>query len=170
MIHTIFLIPLSLLLVILQTSILDLFFFNRINVEISLILVIYAGFRLGAIRGAALSFAAGFFMDCMMGSASGLYTLLYVCIFFISSLVSLRVYAEGTALIMLFTFLCAISQGLFIVLFYKAIYNVNMFHNMILVFLPQALVLSFLSPVFFKLFRVIEGYMDEGNPQPAQWS
>jgi len=165
-----FLLPLALFLVIFQKSILDLFFFGRIDVEVSLILVIYAGFRLDALRGALLSFVAGFFMDCMMGSVSGLYTLLYVCVFFISSLVSLRVYAEGTALIMMFTFLCAISEGLLIVLFYKALYGVNMLHGMIRVFLPQALVLSFLSPVFFKLFRVIEGSLNEGNPQPAQRS
>ncbi len=82
----------------------------------------------------------------------------------------MRVYAEGTAWIMLFTFLCALSEGLFIVLFYKAMYDVNMLRSMIRVFLPQALVLSFLSPVFFKLFRVLEGSLNEGNPQPAQRS
>ena len=119
MIYYFLLLPLVLLLVVFQKSVPDLFFFGRIGVEISLILVIYAGFRMDTIRGAFLSFMAGFFMDCMMGSVSGLYTLLYVCIFFVSALVSLRVYAEGVILIMTFTFLCALSQGLFIVLFYK---------------------------------------------------
>ena len=162
------LLPLALLLVLFQKSILYLFFFGRVDVEISLILVIYAGFRLGVLRGALLSFVVGFFMDCMTGSVSGLYTLFYVCAFFAAHLVSMRVYAEGTAWIMLFTFLCALFEGLFIVLFYKAMYDVNMLRSMIRVFLPQALVLSFLSPVFFKLFRVLEGSLNEGNPQPAQ--
>ena len=162
--------PLVLLLVVLQKSILDLFFFGRLDIELSLILVIYAGFRLDVLRGALLSFVAGFFMDCMTGSVSGLYTLFYVCAFFVAHLVSMRVYAEGTAWIMLFTFLCALFEGLFIVLFYKAMYDVNMLRSMIRVFLPQALVLSFLSPVFFKLFRVLEGSLNEGSPQPAQRS
>ncbi len=162
--------PFALFLVVFQKSILDLFFFGRIDVEISLILVIYSGFRLGTLRGALISFVAGFFMDCMTGSVSGLYTLFYVCVFFVALAVSARVYAEGTAWIMLFTFLCAISEGLFIVLFYKTMYDVNIFGNMIRVFLPQALVLSFLSPVLLKLFHVLEGSLNEGNPQPAQRS
>jgi hypothetical protein len=95
---------------------------------------------------------------------------LYVCIFFVSALVSLRVYAEGMILIMMFTFLCALSQGLFIVLFYKIIYDVNMFRNIIWVFLPQALVLSILSPVFFKMFDVFKGFLNDGNPRPAERS
>ena len=94
MIYYFLLLPLVLLLVVFQKSVLDLFFFGRIGVELSLILVIYAGFRMDTVRGAFLSFIVGFFMDCMMGSVSGLYTLLYVCIFFVSALVSLRVYAE----------------------------------------------------------------------------
>jgi rod shape-determining protein MreD len=162
--------PLALFLVVFQKSILDLLFLGRIDVEISLILVIYAGFRLDIIRGGFLCFVIGFVMDCMMGSVSGLYTLLYVCIFFVSVLVSLRVYAEGMALIMLFTFICALSQGLFIVLFYKIIYDVNMFGNIFWVFLPQALVLSLLSPVFFKLFNIFEGFLNEGHPQSAERS
>jgi hypothetical protein len=70
----------------------------------------------------------------------------------------------------MFTFLCALSQGLFIVLFYKIIYDVNMFRNIIWVFLPQALVLSILSPVFFKMFDVFKGSLNDGNPRPAKWS
>ena len=162
--------PLVLLLVVLQKSILDLFFFGRLDIELSLILVIYAGFRLDVLRGALLSFVAGFFMDCMTGSVSGIYTLFYVCVFFISRLLSARVYAEGTAWIMLFTFFCVLAEGLFIVAFYKAVYDANLLRNMIRVFLPQALILSFLSPVFFKLLRDIVGSPNEGNPQPAQRS
>jgi len=84
------------------------------------------------IRGAVLSFIVGFFMDCMMGSVSGLYTLLYVCIFFVSALVSLKVYAEGVISDHDVYVSLRLSQGLFIVLFYKIIYDVNMVsqHNL----------------------------------------
>lgn len=158
------------LLVVFQTSILDLFFMSRMGVELSLVLVVYAGFRMGILNGALLSFALGFFLDCMIGSISGMYAFLYVCIFFASVVVSARVYAEQIGLIMAFTFLCAIFEGLMIVFFYKIIYDINMFHNILPVFLPQALAVGVVSPVFFRLFHLFEGLFHEGNPQQAQRS
>jgi len=160
----------GLLLVVFQTSILDLFFMGYVGVELSLVLVIYAGFRMNILQGAVLSFMLGFFLDCMMGSISGLFTFLYVVIFFISSLVSLRVYAEEMSLIMIFTFFCALFEGLMIVLFYKIIYDINMIYNIVRVFIPQALVVGVLSPLFFKLLNYIEGLLHDGNPQTAKWS
>jgi hypothetical protein len=160
----------GLFLVVFQTSVLDLFFVGRIGVELSLVLVIYAGFRMNVLHGALLSFLLGFFLDCMMGSISGLFTLLYVCIFFISVLVSMRVYAEQMSLIMIFTFLCAIFEGLMIVLFYRVMYDISMFGNIIRVFLPQALVVSVLSPLFFRLFNFFEVLFRDGNPQSAKRS
>lgn len=169
MIYAYFLLPLAgLLLVIFQTSVLNIFFMGRLNVEISLILVIYAGFRMNVLHGALLSFLLGFFLDCATGSISGLFTLIYVCIFFISSLVSVRVYAERISLIIGFSFLCSIFEGLMIVLIFKLIYDINMYDNLVLFFLPQALVVSALSPLFFKLFNYLEVSFHDGNPQPAK--
>lgn len=160
----------GLFLVVFQTSVLDLLFMGRMGVELSLVLVIYAGFRLNVLHGALLSFLLGFFLDCMMGSASGLFTLLYVCIFFASVLVSARIYAEQMSLMMIFTFLCAIFEGLMIVLFYWVMYDISMFENVIWVFLPQALVVGLLSPLFFKVFNFFEVLFHDGNPQTAKRS
>ncbi len=158
----------GLLLVIFQTSVLNIIFMGRLNVEISLILVIYAGFRMNVLPGALLSFLLGFFLDCAMGSISGLFTLIYVCVFFISVLVSMRVYAEQISLIIGFSFLCSIFEGLLIVLFFKIIYDINMLGSLIQVFLPQALVVSVLSPFFFRLFHLFEATFHDGNPQQAK--
>jgi len=158
----------ALLLVIFQTSVLNIVFMGRLNVEISLILVIYAGFRMNVLQGALLSFLLGFFLDCAMGSISGLFILTYVCIFFISALVSTRIYAEQTSLIIGFTFLCSIFEGLMLVLIYKIIYDIDLLGSIIRVFLPQALVVSMLSPLFFKLFNFFEVSFHDGNPQPAK--
>ena len=68
---------LSLLLIVIQTMIADIFFFGKIGVELSLILVIYAGFRLDIMKGGILSFILGFFRDCINCSISGPYTFLY---------------------------------------------------------------------------------------------
>ena len=156
------------LLIFLQTSVLNLLSMGRINVEISMILVVYAGFRMNLLPGALLSFLLGFFLDCMMGSISGLFALIYVCIFFISVSVSLRVYAEQIRLIMIFSFLCAILEGLMVVLFYKIVYDIIMFDDIFRVFLPQALVVGALSPLFFKLFNFFEVLFRGGDSQPAK--
>lgn len=164
-----FFLPLvGLLLVIFQTSVLNIFFRGWLNVEISLILVIYAGFRMNILPGALLSFLLGFFLDCATGSISGLFSLIYVCIFFISVLVSMRVYAEQISLIIGFSFLCSIFEGLMIVLFFKIMYNINMLSSIVQVFLPQALVVSALSPLFFELFHFLKVSFRDGNPQPAK--
>lgn len=169
MIYSHFFLPLAgLLLVVFQTSVLNIFFMGHLNVEISLILVIYSGFRMKILPGALLSFLLGFFLDCSMGSISGLFTLIYVCIFFISVLVSMRVYAEQISLIIGFSFLCSIFEGLMIVLFFKIMYDINMLDSIILVFLPQALVVGALSPLFFKVFHFFEVSFHDGNPQPAK--
>jgi rod shape-determining protein MreD len=169
MIYAHLFLPLAgLLLVIFQTSVLNVIFMGRLNVEISLILVIYAGFRMHVLHGALLSFLLGFFLDCATGSISGLFTLIYVCIFFISVLVSMRVYAEQISLIIGFSFLCSIFEGLMTVLFFKIIYDINMLGIIVQVFLPQALVVSVLSPLFFKLFHFFEVSFHDGNPQPAK--
>ncbi|MBA4396184.1 MAG: hypothetical protein C0394_02160 [Syntrophus sp. (in: bacteria)] len=163
------LLPLAaLLLVIFQTSVLNIFFMGRLNVEISLILVIYAGFRMNVLMGALLSFLLGFFLDCTMGTISGVFTLVYICIFFISVLVSMRVYTEQLHLIIGFSFLCSIFEGLMIVSIYKIIYDANLLGSIVQVFLPQALMVSLLSPLFFKLFNFFEVSFHDGNPQPAK--
>ena len=61
MIYYLLLPILLLLLVIVQITILDLFSLGWIGMEISLIVVIYAGFHLDALRGGILSLLLGFF-------------------------------------------------------------------------------------------------------------
>ena len=75
---------LSILLVILQSTITDIIFSGRLVFELSLIVVIYAGFRLDLIRGSILAFILGFVFDCVSGSVLGLFTFIYVVIFLCS--------------------------------------------------------------------------------------
>jgi len=60
------------------------FFPGRLVFELSLIVVIYAGFRLDLIRGSILAFVLGFVFDCVSGSVLGLFTFIYVVIFLCS--------------------------------------------------------------------------------------
>jgi cell shape-determining protein MreD len=73
---------LSILLIVLQSTIADILFSGRLVFEISLIAVVYAGFRFDLIRGAILAFVLGFLWDCIGGSVLGVYTFIYIGIFF----------------------------------------------------------------------------------------
>ncbi|MEK7827925.1 MAG: hypothetical protein AAB299_09390, partial [Thermodesulfobacteriota bacterium] len=125
MIHYLLLPMLLLLLVIVQITILELFSFGWIGIEISLIVVIYLGFHLDALRGGLLSLLLGFFLDCLTSAIFGLYMFLYVLIFYLSNIVGGKIYAGKPALIASFTALCTLLEGLVIVLFYRFVFGAD---------------------------------------------
>ena len=158
----------SLLLIVLQTTIPGILFFEKINLELSLILVIYAGFHLGALRGGILCFVLGFMQDCMTGTVSGFFVLLYMLIFTSSLLVSLRVYAARVSFIMGFTLICALLEGLMIAALYLSLYRLNVLPEVMRFIVPQALLLAVLSPALFNLLHRIEVALFNGtNTRPA---
>jgi rod shape-determining protein MreD len=144
---------LLLLLVIVQSTILDVFTLKWISMEISLIVVIYAGFHLDAFRGSLLSLVLGFFLDCLTSAIFGLYTFLYIVI---SLVVSGKVYAEKPAFIASFTGLCTLLEGLTIVLLYRVFFGLDILYAIPKIFIPQAVVLGLLSPLFFRLLQHFE--------------
>ena len=146
----------ALLLITLQTMISNLFFFGKLIVEVSLIWAVYAGFNMSLMKGGIFSFILGFFLDCFIGSFSGLFAFSYVIIFLIAKFVSLRIYAERVLFIAIFVGLFALLEGILVVSFYKFVLGVNKSHYMWDVFLPQALIASFLGPSFFVLFGKLD--------------
>lgn len=151
---------LSLILLVLQTTVLSLFFMGKMGLEISLIIVIYAGFRMDALKGGVLAFTLGFFLDCITGSVTGLLTFYYVAVFFVSRMVSFKVYAERYLFIMAFAILCAFSEGLFVAFIYQVFYGVDIFAGIYRIFLVQALTLGLVSPMLFTLLGRLEGFID----------
>jgi rod shape-determining protein MreD len=147
---------LSILLVILQSTITDIIFSGRLVFELSLIIVIYAGFRLDLIRGSILAFILGFVFDCVSGSVLGLFTFIYVVIFLCSFFASDRLATEKIYIIALFSFFCAFLQELMVILLYYSVFKLDVLINMHFVFLPQALIVSLLAAVFFYLMRRVE--------------
>lgn len=147
----------SLFLIVFQSTVLDIFFLGKIRVELSLIVVLYAGFYMNMIKGGLLSFVLGFFLDCAASSVvPGLFIFLYMAIFFASKYISYRVYPEGLTFIMVFAFVCALSEGIFIFLLYKFIFGVNIFYDVINMYVPQSLVIAVLCPACFTLFYRLE--------------
>ena len=156
--------PFSLLLVIVfQTTVPEILFFNSIGLELSLIFVIYAAFHLDLLQGAVLCFMLGFILDCISGTMSGFFTSIYVLLYFLSLLVSVRVYAAKVVFIMVFTTMCALLEGVMIMILYKYIYTVDTVSDMFRIIVPQALLLGVTSPLFFSLFHRLEVSLLHGS-------
>ncbi|MCE5263898.1 MAG: hypothetical protein LLG97_10230 [Deltaproteobacteria bacterium] len=159
---------LLLLLVIAQITILDLFSLGWIGMEISLIVVVYSGFHLDALRGGIVSLLLGFFLDCLTSTIFGLYMFLYVLIFFLSMIVAGRVYGEKPFLIASFTALCTLLEGLVVVLLYRVAFSADIFYVIPRIFIPQAIVVGLVSPIFFNLFERFEVFLHAEDRRPAR--
>ena len=168
MIYYLLLPVLLLLMVIAQITILDVLSPGSIGMEVSLIVVIYAGFHLDALRGGILSLVLGFFLDCLTSAIFGLFTCLYVLIFFLSLTVAGKVYAEKPALIASFTGLCTLLEGMVIVLLYRFVLGADILYAIPQIFIPQAIVIGLLSPLFFGLFHRFEDYIHAEDTRPAR--
>lgn len=168
MIYYLLLPVLLLLLVIVQTAILELFSLGWIGMEISMIVVIYAGFHLDPLRGGILSLLLGFFMDCLTSSIFGLYMFLYILIFSLAMIIEGKVYAGKPALIASFTGFCMLLEGLVIVLLYRFVFGADILYAILKIFVPQAIVLGLLSPFIFGLFQRFEVFVHAEDRRPAQ--
>jgi len=168
MIYFLLLPLLLLILVVVQTTILDLFSLGWISIEISLIVVIYAGFHLDALRGGILSLVLGFFLDCLTSAIFGLYTFLYILIFYLAMIVAGKVYGEKPTLIASFTGICTLLEGLVIVLFYRFVFGADILYAIPKVFLPQAVVMGLLSPLLFRLLHRFEAFPHAEDTRPSR--
>ncbi len=152
-----------LLLVVLQSSISDLLLSGIVGVEISMILVLYAGFHLDIIKGGILSFVTGFILDCVSGSVSGLYAFTYVSLFLVSMTASMRISLDKASLIMIFTLICAFLEGVIITTLHTMIYRTDISVNVLRHYIPQMLVVALISPVFFHLFNRLDALLKGGH-------
>lgn len=159
---------LSLVLIVVQMMVSDIMLFGKIGVELSLILIIYLGFRLDIIRGGVLSLIIGFFRDCITFSISGLYSLLYVIVFLISLLASYRISPGKTAFIVIFTLICSLLEGMIIALFYPLLYGQSVSSHALLYYIPQAFIVSGLSPLLFRIFNRIEVVLNGRDTWPVE--
>ena len=153
----------SLLLIMFQTTVLDILFLGKIRLEISLILVVYAGLHMDVVKGGVLSFVMGFLLDCMTSLIPGLFTFIYMVIFLVSKSVSCRFYPENITFVILFTFICTFSEGIIIFLIYQFMFGVNILNNILNTYLLQSLAIAVLAPVCFTLFYRLEALLNEGK-------
>lgn len=166
----VYLLCVGMILIGLQTMIANLFFSGKLVVEISLLMVLYAGFNLTWIKGGIFCFIIGFFLDCFMGSVSGLFALLYLTFFWIAKFVSPRIYAEKITVVMIFVGICSLVEGILVILFYKLAFDLDKFQHLWDVFLPQAIIVGLLAPMVFSLFRRLKVFSHAGNTRSSERS
>ncbi|MCE5212473.1 MAG: rod shape-determining protein MreD [Deltaproteobacteria bacterium] len=142
---------LSILLIVLQSTVTDLIFSGRFIFEISLIVVVYAGFRLDLIKGTVLAFVLGLTFDCLNGSVTGVLTFLYIIVFWFSFFISEWLDTEKAHVILLFTLLCAFLKEIILNMFYYLAFNVNALPDVYGTIMLQALVIGLFAPLFFSL-------------------
>ena len=161
--------PLALLmLVIVQITVLDLLTLGRIGVEVSLVVVIFSGFHHSLLKGGILTLLLGFFLDCLTSPIFGLYSFLYLLIFFLARSAAGRVYGEKSALIVALTISCHLLEGLMIVLLYRLLLGADILSAMPRVFLPQAVITGLLSPFIFGILKSIEAVFHAKDSRPAR--
>jgi rod shape-determining protein MreD len=147
---------LSILLIVLQSTVTDIIFSGRLVFELSLIVVIYAGFHLDLIKGVILAFILGFVLDCVGGSVPGLFAFIYVIIFLFSFFVSDWLDTWKIYVIAFFSFFCAFLKGIILILIYYLVFKIDVLMNTYLVSFMQALIIGLFAPVFFHLMRRAE--------------
>jgi len=158
----------SIILVVLQITLADVLFSGLLTLELSLVVVIYAGFRLDVVKGIILAFMMGFVFDCLSGSTLGLFTLIYLLIYIISFFVSWRIVSEKLYLVAGFSLICSLLESLMLLLLYRFVFEFDMLSNMLLVFVLQAVLISILSVGFFYAMRKVEGLLYGKTMQPPR--
>ena len=160
----------GMILIGLQTMIANLFFSGKLVVEISLLMVLFAGFNLPWVRGGIFCFVTGFWLDCFMGSVSGLFALIYLAFFLLAKFVSPRVYKEKIFFIMIFVSFCSLAEGMLVILFYRLAFDLDKLRHLGDVFLPQAIIVGLLAPSVFSLFQRLKVFAHAGNTRSTERS
>lgn len=159
---------LLLFLVIIQSTVLDLLTLGWVRLELSLVVVIFAGLHLDALRGAMIALLLGFFLDCLTSAIFGLHMFLYTLIFYLSLFAAGKIYAEKPSLIAFFTGCCVLLEGLATVLIYRVFLGADILYAIPKTIIPKAILLGLLSPFLFRLFNRFEVLLDATESRPAQ--
>ncbi len=154
--------------VVFQTVLSYLLFSGWVSIELSLIVVIYAGFRMDLIKGMSLALVMGFVLDSISGTVEGLFTLAYLMIFTMSFFVSLRMVTEKQYLIGLFSLFCCVLESLLVSLVDRLILSRETSADALLILTFQAILTGFLSVGFFYAMRRIENSIYGKALQPSQ--
>lgn len=141
----------SILLIIVQSTITDIIFSNYFVFEISIVVVIYAGFHLDIIKGTILALILGVVLDCVGGSVLGVFAFIYMNVFWFSFFASDFIDTEKTHIIVFFSVFCVVLKGMILNSFHYLVFDAKFTWDSFLIVFIQALVIGLIAPVFFYL-------------------
>lgn len=139
----------SVLLIVLQSVMTDVVFSSRFVFELSLLVTIYAGFRLEFMRGTWLALVVGLAFDCLTGSVPGVCTLIYMVVFWSAFYISDWLDTEKTHIIVTFSFVCVLFKETLVIFFYYLAFEINILAAAYPVMVIKALIIGLLAPLFF---------------------
>jgi rod shape-determining protein MreD len=155
---------LLILLIVIQQTLSSMCLHGFLNLEISLIVVIYAGFHLDLLKGVFLSFVAGFIIDCVGGFIPGASSFIYVLIFLGSFFVSEFLDTGKNYVIMSFAFVCVLLKEMLLLSFYSMTLGTNVFAGGYKAVFAQSLIAACFAPAVFYGMRRLGEVVYENQP------
>ena len=153
----------SILMVVVQTTLPEIISFRLAPLELSLVLVAFAGFRLTLARGSMLAFMLGFTLDCLCSTIVGFFTTVYVIVYFLAYFLSLQADTGKRLLVVVFTFFATLLEGILLILLRKYVFHINGFATVARIVVVQAVVLAALSPLLCDMFQRLEVFLLHGT-------
>jgi len=138
-----------LVLLVVQDLLADILFLGQCPCELSLVLVIYLGFRMPYLRGAIWVTLLGFLMDAVNGRVTGLYMFIYLFLFVCSRLVAERLYGESELFIAGMVFMGMFFETFVCLLFTGSLAGQVSVTSYVSLLLPQLALLTVSAPLFF---------------------
>jgi rod shape-determining protein MreD len=135
--------------------------------ELSLVVVLYMGFRLHLVRGATMALLLGFILDCITGSITGFFTLVYFALFILGYGISPRLYGESPGFIVVLTLAGGLLEAILVALLNYLVYGIHNIGDTFRLFLPQLVIVGAISPFAFKLLDRF-GFYHGGYARPAE--
>jgi len=152
----------SIVVIVIQTALLDLLFWGKLSVDLALIVVVYAAFRLDIVKGAFFALLLGFLHDSIGGFIAGVYMVSYLIVFFLSKSVSPHVHLSRLGFIVGYLSLCMLFQGCFIFFIYRVIAGIELPAALFIhVFIPQSIIVGMIAPFFFAVLDRYGGIIDD---------
>ena len=163
-INFIFILLMSLLVIIFQSTILNLLFKN-FRPDILLILIVYISFNRYIVEGALLSLIIGWFVETYSGVPHGLIITVYLWVFLVSKMVGLAVFLTRNSGTLLVVTLMGLFQILLIfglsTLFFQS--NPSL-QEMIIAWIPTLLLQLIATPIVFGIFYKVDRFCNKESP------
>jgi rod shape-determining protein MreD len=153
---------LGVLVLTLQTTLLEFFPIQSIRPDFMLVLTLFLGFSFPPVPGAILAFSLGYLVDLFSGNAFGFYAFSRILLFYGAYLFKSKFYLEGFSSQFIFVFLLSFLEGLLLLFFLSLLSPDPLFHLYRFFFfslLPHSTFTALITPLLFILSQRGSGFL-----------